>query len=177
MTWNASQRASGREAAGWLHVRRSARIAVTWLAVMLVSVLTVAAFADSPQEIKTRLDREQDPVKRGLLQMKLAEYAFDESHRLYDDGSDQALPKLKEMLDYIQQAEQTLFNTGRDPRKKPKGFKESEIKLRELQRRLTDLATNLPLDERPPVQEIGRQVAQIHDRFLNGIMEVKERKK
>lgn len=133
-----------------------------------------AATASEQDELKARLSRETDPVKRSKMEVRLAEIDLDAATQLYGQGSfDQGLEKIQSMLGYIEQAHNDLFNTGRDPRKKPKGFKETEIKLREFHRRLEDLRLTIPLEDRAPVDKVLARVVEIHDHFLNGLMRVK----
>lgn len=157
---------------------RPVPLRLLFLSVLLLVTLPVLAGdkkKDDPAELKTRIEREQDPVKRAEFQLRLADVRLDEARQHYDAGADdKGLATLKEMQDLVEHVEQGLFGTGRDPRKKPKGFKDSEIKLREMQRRLQDLMMQLPMDERPPIEEIRKRLADIQEEFLYGIMRVKE---
>lgn len=132
---------------------------------------------DSAAVIQAKLAREQDPVKRAQLQLKLAGLRLDDATRFYRSGDDaKGLAALKEMLGLSEQVEKGLFATGRDPRKKPKGFKDAEIAFRKMHRKLVDLRVTLPVDERPVIEEIIRRIDEMHDEFLYGIMKVKDSK-
>ncbi len=151
------------------------RLLLAGLLVLTLPVLGGDKKKDDPAELKTRIEHEQDPVKRAEFQLRLSSVRLDEAREQYDAGADdKGLATLKQMQGLVEQVEEGLFGTGRDPRKKPKGFKDSEIKLREMQRRLQDLMMQLPVDERPPIEEIRKRLADIQEEFLYGIMRVKE---
>jgi len=149
---------------------------------LLVPLWLVAATLPQPlqaqdaAELKARLARERDPIKRARLHLRLAESLFNAADHKYQDGeSADGLAALQQMLASVEDAHRLLFGTGRDPRKKPKGFKEAEIKLREFSRRLEDLRLSLPVDERPEVQKIEARLHKLHEDLLNGIMRVKRK--
>lgn len=148
--------------------------------VCIVCGLLCAPFvfaADEQADLRAHLAQEKDPVRRAHIQLRLAELDLDSATQLYGQGAfDQGLQKLQSMLDLVVKTHDDLFNTGRDPRKKPKGFKETEIKLREFQRRLEDLRLTIPLEDREPIEKIRARVVEIHEQFLNGLMRVKRGK-
>lgn len=147
------------------------------LAALLLFGLCAAAPArgDEREELQGKIGRENDPIKKSRLHIRLAELYLDDAGDLYEKGQpEKGQAKLKEMMSLVEQAEEALFGTGRDPRKKPKGFKEAEIKLREFRRRLEDLRLAIPVDERGPLDKAIARVTEIDDRLVRGIMRVKE---
>lgn len=138
----------------------------------------LAGAEDQAEELKARLDRENDPIKKARLEIRLAEMAFDEARKLYEKGdAEKGLARLQEMLSFVVSAHDHLQSTGRDPRKRPSGFKETEIKLRELSRRLEDLRVSLPIEERGEIEKIAARIVEIRDHLLRGLMRVKGAKK
>ncbi len=149
--------------------------------VVCLSLLSFAAPAgaieDEQAQVRARLARENDPFRRARLQLRLAELLLDEGRKLYEEAEpEKGLAKLHEMLSLAVDTHDRLFATGNEPRKKPKGFKESEIKLRELSRRLEDLRLAIPTEERPEVEKIAARLLEIRDHILNGLMNVKGKK-
>lgn len=130
---------------------------------------------ENPDALKAQIERERDPIKRAQFQLRLADLRLDEARKQYDAADDETgLATLRDMQALIESVEEGLFATGRDPRKKPKGFKDAEIQLRTMQRRLQDLRMSVPVDLRPPIEGIMKRLAEIQEEFLYGIMRVKE---
>ena len=151
------------------------RVRMMLACLLLLVFASWAAADDKAARLKERIQRENNPIKRAELQVELAEKTFDEAARLYEKGqSDQGLATLQEMLAMVTEAHDGLFSTGRDPRKKPKGFKKAEIKLRELARKLEDLRVSLPTYDREDVRKVIERVSEMHENLLYGIMRVKE---
>lgn len=150
--------------------------AIRYAALFMLAATLMAAM-DETADVKSKLAQENDPVKRARLQMRLAEMHLESAAQFYQDGyAEKGLGNLKDMLEFVEQAAEGLFKTGRDPRKKPKGFKETEIKLRELSRRTEDLRLSLPVDERTAADEVVERIKEIQEDLLHGIMRVRERK-
>ena len=163
----------------WVTCRKWSRIVGTALAACLLLLLAGPAVAqDTEAQAKARLAQERDPVKRARLQIRLADFRLDEGRKQYEEGGpEQGLAQLQQMLSLVLEAQDGLFGTGKNPRKRPRGFKEVEIKLRELSRRLEDLRVSIPTEERGEVEKIAGRLLEIRERLLHGLMNVKEKKK
>src|SRR5713101_1119862 len=80
---------------------------------------------------------EADLVKKAREDLRQAESALTQARQKYSDGYPEDGEKgLQEMLKLVEQASSTLGETHRDPRKRPSGFKDMELKLRVFIRRL-----------------------------------------
>lgn len=133
---------------------------------------------DQAAELKARLERESDPIKKARLELRLAELALNEATRLYEKGdTEKGLARLEEMLSLVVAAYDRLQATGRDPRKRPSGFKETEIKMREFSRRVEDLRVSLTIEEREGIEKIEARLVELRDHLLHRLMRVKEPKK
>jgi len=146
-----------------------------WRGTLLL--IAVAAFADdSPERLRARIATEGDLVHKAKLEMKLADFVLEQTRKLYGAGNvDKAEDSLKEMMMLCEGAFEHLFATHRDPRKRPGGFKETEIRMREFVRRLEDVKPTLPLDDRPPVEKAVTRLRDMHEDLLLGIMRVKKK--
>lgn len=154
---------------------RPARVACLILALLLAGA---GRAAETPEQLRARLASEADLIRKARLAIRLAEIELEAMRKAYAEGEvEKGSAGLKQMMDYIEQANKHLSDTGRDPRRKPQGFKDTEIKLRTFLRRLEDLRASLPVDERPDVEEVMERIREIQQSLLNGIMRVKERKK
>jgi hypothetical protein len=134
-----------------------------------------AAAGDDQARIKAKAQAEKDPIKRAQLEIRLAQFRLDGAQKAYEEGMpDKGLAELKEMMALVQDAHNRMFETGRNPRKKPKGFKEAEIKFREMTRRLKDLRLSIPVDDRDPLDSMIAKIGKMQERLLKGLMQVDE---
>ncbi len=146
---------------------------------MAVALATgLAGAQEQATELKARLERESDPIRKARLELRLAELALNEGTGLYERGeSEKGMGRVEEMLSLVVSAHDRLEATGRDPRKRPSGFKETEIKIREFSRRLEDLRVSLPTEERGGIEKIVARLVELRDHLLHRLMRVKEPKK
>jgi len=75
---------------------------------------------------------------------------------------------LNEYVDTIRDAHQGLTK-NRDPRNKPKGFKEFEIALRRQIRMLDDLSKSVGFDQREPVDRAKQEASEIRDDIFKAL--------
>ncbi len=119
-----------------------------------------------------------DLVKKAREAVRQAESELAKARQKYSEGFPEDGEKaVAEMMRLIEQAYSWLKETKRDPRKQPAGFKDMEVKLRVYKRRLEDMNTSLPLDERPPIDKAIHRVGEINDELLLGLMNTKRPKK
>ncbi len=152
------------------------------LALVLALAAALAAAGDRAAgdraKVEAKLARQYDPIKKARLEVQLAKISFQEARKLYLEGdSESGLEKLKEMLSWSEKAHDRLFKTGRNPRKKPAGFKDAEITLRKLERRLAHFRLAVPLQDREEIQKITARLTKLREDLLLAIMRGKEKKK
>jgi hypothetical protein len=117
-------------------------------------------------ELRTRFASESDAVRRAKLMVPLGDAEFQEIRKRIDDGKlDDALAILREYRDEAQSCQKELDAKGVDPEKRPSGFKQLQISLRESLRRLDDLLANLSADEQKPFLDLRKDIDQL-DRHL-----------
>jgi hypothetical protein len=141
----------------------------------LISTWPAAAgrFDETPERLRARIATEHDPVQRARLEVHLADMILDQTCKQYAEGDvEKGEASLKEMLSLSEHAYDDLFSTKRDPRSKPAGFKESEILMRQFARKLEDLRTSLPFEDRPPIEKALERVREMHEDLLLGLMRV-----
>jgi hypothetical protein len=147
-------------------------------ALLALSLAAWAGAGDDQARIKAKLQTEKDPIKRAQLEIRLAQFRLDGAQKAYEEGvPDKGLAELKQMMALLQDAHSRMFKTGRNPRKKPKGFKEAEIKFREMTRRLKDLRLSIPVDDRDPLDSMIANIVKMQEHLLKGLMQVDEAKK
>ena len=78
--------------------------------------------------------------------------------------------QLKEVEESIELARESLAETGKDPRRRPKAFKSGEGRTRELIRRMDSLENAMDLDDRKLLAGAKAKLHEVHEEWLLGIM-------
>ncbi len=99
--------------------------------------------------------------KRAQLFMELAEQRVDRARRLFADG------KTEEAHDAVQQAVADAEEAGEAARKSRKRLKQTEIAVRQMARRLTDLGAGLPFEDREPVETSVQKLEEVRRLLLD----------
>lgn len=122
---------------------------------------------DNAADLSAHIQREKNPVKRAKLEIRLSRLDLEqakaayEHHRL-DDGK----KLLGSFLGVVNESWSTLKSSGRDAAKKPQGFMQLEIALREDARILHDLRERLSYFDRGSVDQTIHQINQLHSEVL-----------
>ena len=132
-------------------------------------VLIAALFLCSPLAAQDRLaedlakyQHEGDPVHRARDLAKLGDEQIDLARRqLKADQEVDSLHTLEQYRDEVRETVTALNGMGVDAERKPAGFKELQISLRETIRRIDDLILTLNVDKRPFFREVR------NDLFMN----------
>ena len=151
-----------------------------WVATATLLALTTVlpAAPSSRAKVEAKLARQSNPIKKARLQVELAEISFNEGRKLYlENDPESGLEKLKEMLSWSEKSHDVLFGTGRDPRKKPSGFKKVEIKLRKLDRRVKALSLAVPFEEREEMAKITKRLLELREHLMLSIIRGTEKEK
>ena len=108
--------------------------------------------------------------KRSDRALDNANVALDAARDSYTRGEyDQSQTQLDEVGASVDLAYDSLQQTGKDPRRSGK-FKQAEMRIRELLRRLEGLRQMVSFSDRPAVDKLRDHVSSIHDNLLDGIM-------
>jgi hypothetical protein len=147
---------------------------VAFLAFLLLpwttTTTTAAKSRDDGPKLLARLDRENNPVKKAKIEVRLARLRLDQAFDAYDNGHYNEFWKLLgEYQDYMKKAWAELQASGRIAAKKPDGFKQLDIGLRESRRDLEDFETHITFEERREVQKIRARMEVIHNQVLNAL--------
>lgn len=134
------------------------------LRILFVLCLAATAAWASP-------DTEGDLVKKARDNIRQAETELSQACQKYSEGyPDDGVKGLQQFMKLVEQAYAWLGETHRDPRKKPAGFKDMELKIRVFIRKLEDLKVSLPQDEREPVEKSIKRLHEIHDDLVMGLL-------
>lgn len=143
---------------------------------MFALVLGSAAFAASPdrrhkeEKLKARIERENNPIKKAKLETRLGKLKLRDAFDAYDQGDFKGCWQLfDDYLAHMQAAWASLEASGRQASKKPDGFKQLDIALRESRRALEDFETRLTFEERQQVEKIRQQTEQLRSRVIGAL--------
>ena len=120
------------------------------------------------QDLLARIQRENSPVKKAKYQIQLGRLKLDAAIQAYGhDDLEHGQPQLNAYLQQMQAAWDTLGKSGRQAIKKPQGFRELDIALREDGRLLNDLKHRVPYMDRGPIEKVAAEVEKLHEEVLH----------
>jgi hypothetical protein len=123
----------------------------------------------------TSVKSEPNLEKRSERALDYANAALDAARDDYNSGNyDKSKNELQEVRDSVELAYQSLSDTGKDPHKNPKFFKQAELRTRELLRRLEGVGEGMSLVDRGLLDKIRDRISEVHDNLLKGIMSKKK---
>ena len=158
-------------------MRNIQRLLLILLVLAASSCAIRTPFLQQPDKRLDRLDRERshlktltDPVDRAKADITISEILLSLAGDAVRSGEPEVLHKrLTEYMDAIEDAHDSLINSGRDAQKKPKGFKDLEMALRHQIRTLHDIGAGLTFDQREPVDKAEQQASDIRDDLLKAL--------
>lgn len=148
------------------------------LVVLLAAILSFASkFAtasppgeDPDADLIQKLAREQDLVKKAKIEIRLARLKLHRARYTRENGDVEAsLSLLQAYHAHIENAWSHLQKSGRLAHKKPQGFKELDIALREDIRFLEDFKRGFSLADREPVEKTISEVERIRADVLKAL--------
>jgi hypothetical protein len=126
-----------------------------------------ARHPDNEQDLLAHLEREQNPVKKSKYATRLAELKVQQATDAYTKGDlDQGQKLLDDYLKWVRSAWDLLKGSGRPAERKPEGFKELDIALREDVRRFEDLQHRVPFTDRDPLKNAAQEAEKIRGEVL-----------
>ena len=153
------------------------RVVIPVFVVFLLGVFPTASSAAENEERakqlqreRQRLSKEDDPVERAKIGIKISEILLEEVAESAKDGQfDEMEQELTAYADTIQGAHTSLVESGRNASKKPAGFKELEIALRKQVRKLEDFARVLNVQRRIPLDKAKDLAGGIRNKLLKAL--------
>jgi hypothetical protein len=133
----------------------------------LALLLATPAAQIRVQDLRTQLVHEPNPVRRGKLLPKLEQAEFEEIRHETDGGNfAKALELLGDYRDDVHTTQKALDATGVDPERKPAGYKELQIAVRESLRQLGEILVGLPPDWKMGFDDIRRELEAVNNRLI-----------
>jgi hypothetical protein len=120
--------------------------------VAIVAALALCASLtaqDHLSEDLAKYQHETDTVRKAHVLAKLGDEQIDVARKLLKEDEVASLHTLEQYRDEVHDVVTALTGMGVDAEKKPAGFKELQISLRETIRRIDDLILTLNVDKRP----------------------------
>src|SRR5690349_6684259 len=121
--------------------------------------------------------QEPNLEKRSKLALENADVALRAAREDYRAGDTMdTMTKINEVIESVDLAYTSLTETGKNPRKSPKYFKQAEMQTRELSRKLDDFQHEMGYNDRASLDPVKAKVQQVQDDLLTGLMEGRKKK-
>ncbi len=136
-------------------------------AVTLGSSHLWARHHESAAEFAAKIHRERNPIKKARLEIRLARLDLQQASDAY--GRNHARQGQALLADYLKEVNSSwrlLQSTGRNAAKKPEGFMQLEIALRENARTLRDLQDRVYYRYQGSISTLEKEVNQLHSKVL-----------
>jgi len=136
---------------------------------MTFVMVLLLAFADI-----TAVKSEPDLEKRSELALANADHAIDEARVAYTSGNDEAQKAaLLEVQASVETSYEALERTNKAPRRS-KYYKNAELKVRALMRRLASFREEVGFETRQSVDAVIKKLSDVHDQLINDVMSKKK---
>ncbi len=144
-----------------MHLRRL-------LVVCCFATFTTLAAQQAPPDLPAQAEAAEGK-KRAELFMEVAEQRLGQASRLFGEGrTEEAHEAVKKVVAASEQA-------GDASRKSRKRLKQTEISVRQLARRLTDLAATLPFEDREAIKPSVLKLEEIRRQLLDEMFAKKKK--
>jgi len=118
-----------------------------------------------------RVEAEPNLEKRAHAALDNADDALRRAREAYTRGDDAGTTaRLDEVEKSVELADTALKQTGKNPSRSPKHFKQAEMRTRDLLRRLDGFRDQMSVSDRAPAERVVDAIQKIHDAWLDGIM-------
>jgi len=122
------------------------------------------------QKERTRLQKETDPIDRAKIGVKISDILVEDVGEAVREGNFEEMQiQLTAYAQTIESAHKELLDSGRNAVKKPGGFKELEIALRQHVRKFDELSRMLNLQRRVPLEQTKDLATGIRDKLLKAL--------
>jgi len=135
---------------------------------MTLILALLIAFADI-----TAVKAEPDLEKRSELALANADHLIDEAREAYKSGDEKAeQAALMEVQESVEASYAALERTNKAPRRS-KYYKNAELKVRALIRRLSSFREEVSFETRQSVDAVIKKLSEVHDQLINDVMSKK----
>ena len=143
------------------------------LSIFLAASLLAAPVCADLASVKAEPNLE----RRARKALENADQALKAAQEAYRNGdAKQTEAAFDELSESVVLANDSLKQTGKNPRRSPKHFKNAEIKTRALLRRLEDFRPQMSPDDRDALDKAQAAIQKVHEELLTGIMGEKRKR-
>jgi len=122
------------------------------------------------EKLLAHIQSEHNPVKKAKYEVRLGQLKLKQAFESYGQGDfERSRNLLDEYLRRVKDAWETLATSGREASRKPQGYKELDIALREARRELEDFETRISFEERAAVEEVRKETEDLSNRVFNAL--------
>ena len=140
---------------------------------LAISALALAAplrGQDRLDSLLVQYQHEGDPVRKARVLAKLGDDQVAQAREQLKSGNDvDSLQTLEKYRDEIRETVTALEAVVPDAEKKPAGFKELQISMRETVRHIDDLILTLPVDKRPFFREVRDDLVKTQNELIDAL--------
>ncbi len=134
------------------------------------AVPTNAFRNDTEQDLLPRIEREQDPVKKAKLEVRLAHLKLTRGEEACQkDDHDACHQLLDAYLEAARSSWKHLQSSGKNAVKSPSGFRELDIALREDEHDLEDLKRRMPIEDRDVLDPVIQETEKLHNEVFGAL--------
>ncbi|HXN26950.1 MAG TPA: hypothetical protein VN902_07510 [Candidatus Acidoferrales bacterium] len=134
---------------------------------MLALVAGSLLAQDRTAQLRSRFEKETDPVRKARMVTLLADSEFREMHQKIDTGDLAGAAEIAgRARDEAQASKKLLDARSRDAETHPDGYKQLEISVRESMRRLDDIMVSLAQDEQAPLAEVRKDLDELDRQMI-----------
>jgi len=127
--------------------------------------------APAPDEELARVEAEPNLEKRAHAALDVSEDELRLAREAYAKGDvTESKARLEQVQKSVELADSALKQTGKNPSRSPKHFKQAELRSRDLLRRLDGFRDQMSVADRAAADRVVDAVQKIHDAWLDGIM-------
>jgi hypothetical protein len=113
---------------------------------------------------------EGDPIRKARMLAKFGDDQVDLAKKQLNSGDDVAsLHTLEQYRDEIRETVTALEAAVPDAERKPAGFKELQISLRETVRHIDDVILTLPVDKRPFFRDVRNDLVKTQNELIDAL--------
>ena len=141
----------------------------------MVGIVTLAPVASlSAQDplagLLAQYQYEADPVRKARVLSKLGDGQIEEARKELKAGEDVAsLQTIEKYRDEVRETVAKLEAAVPNAEKKPAGYKELQIAMRETIRHIDELILTLPVDKRPFFRDVRDELAKIQNDLIDAL--------
>ena len=134
-----------------------------WPVATLALLFCAGAAAEGVAQSDDPVKKAKDVVRQGELQLEQVR------REVREENFDAALRVLREYRDAVKSAHVGLKASGKDAEKKPSGFKNLQIHIRQNIARLEQTILTVPFEEREPFEAIRKELDTIDRELIDAL--------